>query len=111
MSSLREVGSFASDWVWRRALKSMEEDPMAPIFEEEEDIVADSAIREAKIKADVYRVIKNWTFTMPNLDSTSKGFNVTPKVAKLVQILQCFQHESDAFRGVIFGRCHCRWPS
>ena len=86
----------------------MEEDPMAPIFEEEDDTVADSAIREAKIKADIYRVIKNWTFTMPNLDSTSKGFNVTPKVAKLVQILQCFQHEGDAFRGVIFGRCHCR---
>ena len=91
-------------------MKSMEEDPMAPIFEEEEDIVADSAIREAKIKADVYRVIKNWTFTMPNLDSTSKGFNVTPKIAKLVQILQCFQHEGEAFRGVIFGRCHGRWP-
>ena len=87
----------------------MEEDPLAPIFEEEDDIVADSAIREARIKADVYRVIKNWTFTMPNLDSTSKGFNVTPKVTKLVQILQCFQHQGDAFRGVIFGRCHCLW--
>lgn len=76
---------------------------MNPIFEEDEDLFAESAIREAKIKQDVYRTVKNWTFTMPNLDPTSRGFNVSPKITRLVQILQCFQQEGDEFRGVILG--------
>ncbi|KIM21363.1 hypothetical protein M408DRAFT_104950 [Serendipita vermifera MAFF 305830] len=101
---LREVGSFASDWIWRRALKTMDEHPMDVIFEEEEDLHVDSAVREAKIRQDVYRTIKNWTFTMPNLDPTSRGFNVSPKIAKLVQVLQCFQKDGDNFRGIVFVR-------
>jgi endoribonuclease Dicer len=81
----------------------MDENPMELIFEEEEDILVDSAVMAAKIRQDVYRTIKNWTFTMPNLDPTSRGFNVSPKIAKLVQILQCFQQEGDSFRAIVFG--------
>lgn len=84
---------------------------MNPIFEEAEDIIAESAIKEAKIKQDVYRTIKNWTFTMPNLDPTSRGFNVSPKITKLVQILHCFQQEGDEFRGVILGKFVADRPS
>jgi endoribonuclease Dicer len=97
------VGAFAADWVWRQAFKNVDEDPMNPIFEEDEDIIGESAIKEAKVKQDIYRTVKNWTFTMPNLDPTSRGFNVSPKITKLVQILQCFQQEGDEFRGVILG--------
>ena len=81
----------------------MDDSAMDVIFEEEEDILADPVVKEAKIRQDVHRTIKNWTFAMPNLDSTSRGFNVSPKIAKLVQILQCFQHEGDSFRGIILG--------
>lgn len=84
----------------------MDENPMDVVYEEEEDLQVDSVAREARIRQDVFRTIKNWTFTMPNLDSTSRGFNVSPKVTKLVQILQCFQKEGDGFRGIIFGTCH-----
>jgi endoribonuclease Dicer len=81
----------------------MDEGLMDLIFEEEEDLPTDSAVQMAKARQGVYRTIKNWTFTMPNLDPTSRGFNVSPKIAKLVQILQCFQKEGDSFRGIVLG--------
>jgi endoribonuclease Dicer len=81
----------------------MDENHMDVIFEEEEDLPMDSAVLTAKARQGVYRTIKNWTFTMPNLDPTSRGFNVSPKIARLVQILQCFQKAGDSFRGIVFG--------
>jgi endoribonuclease Dicer len=99
--SLREVGSFAADWVWRRALKSQDE-YMNPIFEED-DALADSPAKAEKVRQDVFRTIKDWTFTMPNLDTGSRGFNVSPKLSKLVQTLQAFKSEGDTFRGIVLG--------
>ncbi|PVF99771.1 hypothetical protein CPB86DRAFT_756304 [Serendipita vermifera] len=101
---LREVGSFASDWVWRRAFKQMEESPLSNNLEDEDDIMNDSDVKIAKTKQGVYKTIKNWTFTLPNLDPSSKGFNVSPKIAKLVKIIQCFRHEGDGFRGILIVR-------
>lgn len=40
---------------------------------------------------------------MPNLDFSSREFNVTPKFAKLVQILKACEPQGDVFRGIIFG--------
>lgn len=75
---------------------------MNPIFEDDEALV-DSPAQTEKIRQDVFRTIKDWTFTMPNLDTSSRGFNVSPKLSKLVQILQAFKLEADSFRGIILG--------
>lgn len=40
---------------------------------------------------------------MPNLNPSSKSFNVTPKFAKLIQILQCFEAQGEEFRGLVLG--------
>lgn len=104
---LREVGSWAADWIWRRALKSV--DDTMNIVINENNLLAESDTPEkegkkARIRQDVARTIKDWTFTMPNLDSTSRGFNVSPKLSKLVQILQSFKQEEDVFRGIVLVR-------
>jgi endoribonuclease Dicer len=75
---------------------------MNPIFEED-DALADSPAKGEKVRQDVLGTIKDWTFTMPNLDTSSRGFNVSPKLSKLVQILQAFKVEGDTFRGIVLG--------
>jgi endoribonuclease Dicer len=75
---------------------------MNPIFEED-DALADSPAKGEKVRQDVFRTIKDWTFTMPNLDTGSRGFNVSPKLSKLVHILQAFKVEGDTFRGIVLG--------
>jgi hypothetical protein len=72
------------------------------------DLTGDDAADEAaaeilSIRSKIRTLLKNWTFTMPNLNPSSKSFNVTPKFAKLVQILQCFEYQGDHFRGIVFG--------
>lgn len=102
---LAEIGSCACDLVWRRALREIEAESGhdEPIYEEEDEIQAgsDAAIRKAK--SNFRDTIKNWRFAMPNLDFSSREFNVTPKFAKLVQILKACEPQGDVFRGIIFG--------
>jgi endoribonuclease Dicer len=100
---LRDVGSCASDLVWRRALKDLEY-TVQPVFEEYDDEM-NADTRSRKVRYDVYSTLKDWSFTMPNFDPESKGFNVVPKFAKLVEILKACQPDGDAFRGVLFGMC------
>jgi endoribonuclease Dicer len=57
-----------------------------------------------RLKSKVRTLLKEWTFTMPNLNPSSKSFNVTPKFAKLIQILQCFEAQGEEFRGLILGK-------
>ena len=94
---LLDMGSCASDLVWRRALSDLDVSVSVAYNEDEEhakEYVALFEIRE---------IIKNWEYTMPNLDPSSRGLNVTPKFLKLVQVLQsCSPHE-DSFRGIVFG--------
>ena len=103
--ALGEIGACACDLVWRRALKDMDTESTYDnfVFEEDDELQAgsDAAIRKAKNS--IKNTIRNWMFTMPNLDSSSRGFNVTPKFAKLLEILQACEPQGDAFRGIIFG--------
>lgn len=64
----------------------------------------ETALETFRIKSKVRQQLKNWTFTIPNISPSAKAFNVTPKFAKLVQILQCFARQGDSFRGIIFGK-------
>ncbi|KAL5508450.1 DCL1_2 [Sanghuangporus vaninii] len=102
--ALGEIGACACDLVWRRALKEMEGETVRndPIFEEEDELQAGSEAAIRRAKKNVKSTIRNWLFTMPNLDSTSRGFNVTPKFAKLMQVLKACEPQGDAFRGIIF---------
>ncbi|KDQ07466.1 hypothetical protein BOTBODRAFT_180654 [Botryobasidium botryosum FD-172 SS1] len=106
--ALQDVGPCASDLVWRRHLGAIESQASLngqglsdDIFMDEMD--ADTEIKSSQVQYRAIReTLKNWTFTMPNLDSTSKGYNVTPKFEKLVQILKCFEPEGESFRGLVF---------
>ncbi|KAJ7129775.1 hypothetical protein C8R44DRAFT_850822 [Mycena epipterygia] len=93
------VGACAADLVWRRALKNISVN-VFPYCEEEDD---DSPLEIlAKTKAKIRDTVKNWAFTMPNLDPNSRGFNVTPKFLRLVQILKSCEPYGEDFRGIIF---------
>jgi len=100
--ALAEVGSCASDLIWRRALKAIEAD-VPTTYEEDEDAQGQPYISPEKARARVRDTVKNWVFTMPNLDPSSRGFNVSPKFAKLVQILKSCKLYGDDFRGIVFG--------
>lgn len=96
-----EVGPCASDLVWRRALKEMDEG--MPWFNDSDDDDDDENLSEESIRLKMRKIVRNWVFTMPNLDASSKGFNVSHKFLRLVQVLMTFKSYGDAFRGIIFG--------
>lgn len=100
--ALAEIGSCGSDLIWRRALREIEATTV-PVYEEEDELQADSAMAVAKAKSNIRNAVKNWVFSMPNLDPTSRGFNVTPKFAKLVQILKASEPQGESFRALVFG--------
>ncbi|KAH9077365.1 hypothetical protein EDB83DRAFT_2349688 [Lactarius deliciosus] len=95
---LLDMGPCASDLVWRRALSELDASVSQAYNEDDEhakEYVALFEIRE---------IIKNWEYTMPNLDPSSRGLNVTPKFLKLVHILQSCRPHEDSFRGIVFVR-------
>jgi endoribonuclease Dicer len=94
---LLDMGSCASDLVWRRALSDIDASISLAYNEDEEHAKEYIALFETR------EIIKNWVYTMPNLDSSSRGLNVTPKFLKLVQILQSCRPHEDSFKGVVFG--------
>ncbi|KAJ7744529.1 hypothetical protein DFH07DRAFT_925095 [Mycena maculata] len=94
-----EVGACAADLVWRRALKNIDID-ISPYAEEEDDDGPLEILN--KTKAKIRDTVKNWAFTMPNLDPNSRGFNVTPKFLRLVQLLKSCEPYGEDFRGIVF---------
>ncbi|KAJ7095296.1 hypothetical protein B0H15DRAFT_775415 [Mycena belliarum] len=99
-----EVGMCAADLIWRRALKNIRV-PSSPYSgeEEEEEEEEDGPLKILnETKAEIWDAVQNWAFTMPNLDPNSRGFNVTPKFLRLVQILKSCEHYGEDFRGIIF---------
>lgn len=102
--ALEEVGSCASDLVWRRALKGIETGLMVghEDIDDDDDLDIDIPALDM-LKARIYKVVKNWTFTMPNLDPSSRGFNVSHKFLRLIQVLNTFKAYGEGFRGIIFG--------
>jgi endoribonuclease Dicer len=105
--TLAEVGYCASDLIWRRALKDIEAN-VSPTYDEDEDAQDQHSISPEKARSRIRDTVKNWVFTMPNLDPSSKGFNVTPKFAKLVQLLKSCKLYGDSFRGILFGPFYTR---
>ena len=96
-----EVGACASDLVWRRALKDIEAGllPWDADLEEDEK----GTLSSERMKVKMRDIVKNWAFTMPNLDPSSRGFNVSHKFLRLVQVLITFSSYGEGFRGIIFG--------
>jgi endoribonuclease Dicer len=94
---LLDMGSCASDLVWRRALSDLDVSVSLAYNEDEEQAKEYVALFETR------EIIKNWEYTMPNLDPSSRGLNVTPKFLKLVQVLQSCRPHEDSFRGIVFG--------
>lgn len=90
--TLQELGSCASDLVWRRASKEI---GMIP---ERDD---DDSVEKGASK--IRNLIENWDFSMPNANPSSRGFNVTPKFSRLVQVLRAYAPCGDNFRGIILG--------
>ncbi|KAF9226467.1 hypothetical protein BS17DRAFT_775670 [Gyrodon lividus] len=88
--ALNELGPCASDLVWRRATKEAE---TIPEYDHDPMVNAENDIRE---------LIKNWVFSMPNANPSSRGFNVTPKFSKLIQVLKACRPYGNYFRGIIF---------
>ncbi|KAH7922454.1 hypothetical protein BV22DRAFT_656663 [Leucogyrophana mollusca] len=89
--ALAELGSCACDLTWRRGLQAA-----SPLDHEDDD---DPTMT---IRNKIRGLVKNWVFAMPNLDITSRGFNVTPKFAQLVQILKSCEAHGEDFRGIVF---------
>jgi endoribonuclease Dicer len=90
--ALQELGSCAGDLVWRRALKEI---GMIP-ERDNGDPVENGA-------SEIRNLVENWDFSMPNTNPSSRGFNVTPKFSRLIQVLRAYEPCGDAFRGIILG--------
>lgn len=102
--ALADLGPCASDLIWRRAFKEIDSVVPATYDDEDDDDVHNSPDGLlARTKANIRNSIKNWVFAMPNLDPSSRGFNVSSKLLKLIQILKACEPEGDAFRGLVFG--------
>ncbi|KAF7966789.1 hypothetical protein HWV62_36991 [Athelia sp. TMB] len=102
---LAELGECASDMMWRNALDKIENTPIQPSGNDEGDVRNSHAgISLETAKVGLLETIRNWSFEVPNLDSDSWDFNVTPKFAKLVQVLQSCRPNENAFRGIVFGQ-------
>ncbi|KAG1892562.1 hypothetical protein F4604DRAFT_1875874 [Suillus subluteus] len=87
--ALAEVGLCASDLVWRRAIREYaanRNDDDDPVFE---------------IANKIRDLVKNWVFAMPNLNLSSRGFNVTPKFVQLIHVLKSCGTYGDKFRGIV----------
>ncbi|KAF8639433.1 hypothetical protein AX16_010288 [Volvariella volvacea WC 439] len=97
---LWDLGPCGSDLVWRRALSDIKSS-VAP-WDDDVDEGPGGSI--AQVKARISNVVANWEFTMPNLDLSSRGFNVTHKFLRLVQTLKSCKTYGEAFRGIIFVR-------
>jgi endoribonuclease Dicer len=91
---LLELGACASDLVWRRTL--LQTDTGRSLRKGYDASVND-------VELTVRDIIKNCVFSMPNLDPSSRGFNVTPKFARLMQILKSCEPYGESFRGIVFG--------
>lgn len=96
-----EVGPCASDLVWRHALKEMDGNLNWFADSDDDD---DESLSDESVKLKIRNIVRNWPFTMPNLDASSKGFNVCHKFLRLVQVLITFKSYGDSFRGIIFGK-------
>lgn len=68
-----------------------------------DDTADEIASENFRTKMKIRTLLKEWAFTMPNLNFSSKSFNVSPKFAKLIQILQCFEMQGESFRGLVLG--------
>ncbi|KAF5387826.1 hypothetical protein D9615_000336 [Tricholomella constricta] len=93
---LDELGPCASDLVWRRALKEFD------TLRVSEDNAEGNSLTDVQIG--MRDLIKDWTFVMPNLDPSSRGFNVSHKFSTLVKILESCEPYGESFRGVVFVR-------
>jgi len=100
--TLSELGACASDLVWRRAFMQVSASS-SPSHEGEDDRSGPSERDSSDIQATIHDIVKNWVFSMPNLDLSSRGCNVTPKFVKLVQILKSCEPYGELFRGIVFG--------
>ncbi|KAG6855112.1 hypothetical protein C0991_006041 [Blastosporella zonata] len=87
MAVLDEVGTCASDLLWRRTLKES-----GDISSDEGNIGNDISTREQ-----IRLRIKNWNFSLPNIDPTSFHFNVTHKFMMLVKVLESCEPYGEAF--------------
>lgn len=93
-----KLGSCAADLVWKPALKDIEES--IPTWHEDDD--SDPSQR---IRLRIRDTIRNWTFSMPNLNPSAPGFNVSRRFLRLLQALEACQSYGESFRCIIFGGC------
>ncbi|KIO12868.1 hypothetical protein M404DRAFT_124868 [Pisolithus tinctorius Marx 270] len=87
---MKELGPCASDLMWRRGIKG---DAL---------VVGDGGGEMAKVTSELHNLVKGWAFSTPNINPSSGGFNVSPKFARLVQILKACELYGNKFRGIIF---------
>ncbi|KAG5221838.1 ribonuclease III [Salix suchowensis] len=101
--ALNEVGLCAADLVWRALSRqskelSMEPEPPRSDHHNKPPISGTHTVDQ---QSKCLQTIKNWNYTMPNLDASSQGFNVTPKLLRLVELLKACQSYGEAFRGIV----------
>lgn len=88
----QELGPCAGDLVWRRASKEI-----PCILERQDGDVVEKGASEIR------NLIENWNFSMPNPNPSSRGFNLSPKFSRLIQVLKAYEPCGDDFRGIILG--------
>ena len=92
-----QLGSCAADLVWKPALKDIEES--IPTWHED-----DGSDPSQRVLLQIRDTIRNCTFSMPNLNPSAAGFNVSHKFLRLLQALESCKGYGETLKGVVLGK-------
>ncbi|GBB92187.1 hypothetical protein RclHR1_01980012 [Rhizophagus clarus] len=98
--ALQVLGPWCSDRVWKYILKELSDKCDVKLDLDKNEIeLFEAMIEEEKVLMQkVTNIIDKWDFQNPRCDINM----LSPKVIKLIQILDCFKDQSDNFCGIVF---------
>lgn len=83
--ALEGVGKWGAEWAWKQAAGRRQ------------------VLEETQPREEIWDFVDGWTVGCPELDMTSKDFNISPKAVRLVQLLEACEMQGDGLIGVVFG--------
>ncbi|RGB34312.1 hypothetical protein C1646_653906 [Rhizophagus diaphanus] len=98
--ALQILGPWCSDRVWKYILEELNSKYEGKLDPEQYDMeLLEALLKEEKVLMQkVTTIIDKWVFQKPRCDPSM----LSPKVIKLLQILDCFKDEVDNFCGIVF---------
>ncbi|CAG8634049.1 16813_t:CDS:2 [Funneliformis mosseae] len=98
VQALQVLGPWCSDQVWKYILDELNENKCDAKLLAPELINNVDLQEEQRLMQKVLDIVRDWSFPPPICDPNI----LSPKVIKLIKVLDCFQKQSDEFCGIVF---------